>query len=55
MRATSLEGPLSDDRAIVASIGGLKREAAAAVELRSQAGLGNTYDVVGRYFMDYPG
>ena len=57
VRATSLEGPPFDvtARIVVLATGGLENARLLLLSNRVQkSGLGNTNDVVGRYFMDHP-
>ncbi len=57
VRATSLEGPEFEvtARITVLATGGLENVRVLLLSNRVQkAGLGNTHDVVGRYFMDHP-
>ena len=57
VRATSLEGPTFEvtARIVVLATGGLENARLLLLSNRVQkAGLGNTHDVVGRYFMDHP-
>ena len=57
VRATSLEGPPFEVAAkiVVLATGGLENVRLLLLSNRVQkAGLGNTFDVVGRYFMDHP-
>jgi choline dehydrogenase-like flavoprotein len=57
VRATSLDGPPFDvtARIVVLATGGLENVRLLLVSNRvRKAGLGNTHDVVGRYFMDHP-
>jgi choline dehydrogenase-like flavoprotein len=57
LRATSLGGPPFEvaARFVVLALGGLENARLLLLSNRVQtAGLGNTHDVVGRYFMDHP-